>query len=108
MASINNTAILPTTRSISRGNLLGRLGAVVIAAAAVNVLATQKAAVAHAPACCSGAHGCNEFGCGCPGRNIGECCWYCTSSTSCRIYQCCDNYCGANFCICSYLLCNCC
>jgi hypothetical protein len=86
------------------GGLLDRLGSYIIGTSQARTLKAQKAALL-SPACCTGLPGCR---CVCPGRNIGDCCWYCTANASCSTYQCCDNTCDGEGCICLYLLCRCC
>jgi hypothetical protein len=108
MSSIGPAAVPAfPARIISRGGLFARIGAVIVGATAASILATQQKAAAHPPVCCVGGHHCWEYGCSsCPqGVGRGTCCWWC-QGPSCKMYQCCDQTCGSNGCICANVVCS--
>lgn len=88
----------PVTRRWS----LARLGAVFVGVAMAQTLATQTKAFAAPPRCCYGYDSCQNYGCTCPIPATGGCCWYCSTSSPCYTWQCCDLLCNSNNCICAY------
>jgi len=103
--------VLNGARALSqtRRGFLGRLGGAVVGAAAAQTLFVQtKAWACGPPACCTGSNACGCYGCSCSSPGSGGCCWNCSPVGTCRTYQCCDNSCNGQACICAYVICNCC
>lgn len=88
----------------SRRGLFGRLGAVMVGAAAIDILESKQAFACSPPPGCYGLPSCDCHGGGCPGSPSGGCCWIYTDPY-CYAYKCCDHTCAdGTYGICRYFI----